>query len=196
MSAVPERYLTLDEYVALEESSGVKHEFFAGVAYAMTGASPAHNLITANVISSLRPQLRGKSCRIYTSDQRLNVQATGLYTYADASVVCGPVQYADASGNTITNPSVIIEVLSPSTENYDRGKKFQQYRNIDTLREYLLIAQDSMYVELYIRQEQHRWLLVEIAQEDAIVSLDVIGCTMAIKDIYEDVEFINAQLSP
>ena len=189
MSAVPEQYLSFDEYCALEESSGVKHEFFEGAAYAMTGGSPLHNLITINVTSSLRPQLRDKSCRIYSSDQRLYVKATGLYTYADASVVCGPSHFADAPRYTITNPTVIIEVLSPSTESYDRGKKFQQYRKIDSLRAYLLIAQDSMHVELYVRQEQNRWLLVEASEKEAMVSLDVIGCTMAIRDIYEDVDF-------
>jgi len=189
MSAIPEQYLTFDEYIALEESSGIKHEFFEGTAYAMTGASPAHNLITANVIGSLQPQLRGKSCRIYSSDQRFKVEATGLYTYADASVVCGPAQFADAPKYTMTNPTMIIEVLSPSTENYDRGKKSQQYRKIDSLRAYLLIAQDGRHVELYTRQEQNRWLLVETSEREAMVSLDAIGCTMAMKDIYEGVEF-------
>lgn len=189
MSAVPEQYLSLNDYVALEESSGIKHEFFAGDAYAMTGGSPQHNLIAANVISSLRPQLRGKSCRIYTSDQRLYVKATGLYTYADASIVCGPAQFAEVPASTITNPVVIIEVLSPSTENYDRGKKSRQYRQIESLRAYLLIAQDSAHVELYVRQEKNRWLLIESSEQDAVVSLDAIGCTMMVKDIYEDVEF-------
>jgi len=189
MSAVPEQYLTIDDYIALEESSGVKHEFLDGAAFAMTGASPAHNLMTFNVASILRPQLRGKSCRIYSSDLRLKVEATGLYTYPDASVVCGPAQFADTPKNTITNPAVLIEILSPSTESYDRGKKSQHYRKIESLRAYLLIAQDSRHVELYVKEEQNRWVLAEFSQEDAVVPLDTIGCAMTVKDIYEDVEF-------
>lgn len=189
MSAVPEQYLTLDDYIALEESSGIKHEFFEGTAYAVTGASPAHHLIAANVIGSLRAQLRGKSCRLYSSDQRFKVEATGLFTYADASVVCGPAQFADAPKHTMTNPTVLVEILSPSTESSDRGKKFQHYRKLESLRAYLLIAQDSMHVELYIRQEQNRWLLIEFTEPEATVPLEAIGCSMAIKDIYEDIEF-------
>jgi Uma2 family endonuclease len=189
MSAVPEQYLTLDEYAALEESSGIKHEFFEGIAYAMSGASPAHNLIAINVASSIRPQLRGKPCQMYSSDQRFKVEATGLFAYPDASVVCGPVQFADAPKHTMINPTLLFEILSPSTESYDRWKKFQHYRKIDSLCAYLLIGQDSMHVELYTRQEQNYWLLAEFTEQDAMVPLDAIGCSISMIDIYEDVEF-------
>ncbi|MHB0935386.1 MAG: Uma2 family endonuclease [Armatimonadota bacterium] len=189
MSATPEQGLTIDEYTAIEESSETKHEFLEGNVYEMTDFSLAHNLIAVNVIGILHQQLRGKSCQIYPSNQRLKVEATGFYTYADASVVCGPAQFADAPKHTMTNPTVLIEILSPSTESYDRGKKFQHYRKMESLRAYLLIAQDSMHVELYTRQEQNRWLLVEFTEQDAMVPLDAIGCTLAVKDIYEDVEF-------
>jgi len=189
MSAAPEQRLTLDEYIAIEESSETKHEFLDGNVHEMTDFSPAHCLITANLIGSLHPQLRGKSCRMFPSTQRLKVEATGLYTYPDASVVCGPMQLAEKPNYTMTNPTVLIEVLSPSTEGYDRGMKFEHYRKIDSLRAYLLIAQDSIQVELYTRQEQNSWLLEEFTEKETMVPLDAIGCTMAIKDIYRDVEF-------
>ena len=189
MRTMPGQRLTLDEYIALEELSEIKHEFFEGTVSEMTDFSLAHNLIAVNVIGILHPQLRGKSCRMYSSNQRFKVEATGLFTYPDASVVCGPAQFADAPKHTMTNPTVIIEILSPSTEGYDREKKFRHYRKIGSLRAYLLIAQDSMHVELYTRQEQNRWLLVEFTEKEAMVPLDVIGCTMDVKDIYEDVEF-------
>ena len=157
MSAVPERSYSLQDYFLLEETSEIRHEFLHGAIYDMTGANVRHNMIVANVISNIHAQLRGKSCTVFPSDLRIKVEATGLYTYPDISVICGDIRYADAREDTVTNPSVIIEVLSPSTENYDRGKKFQHYRTVETLSEYLVIAQDSARVEYYRRQEAHQW---------------------------------------
>ena len=189
MGAVPEQYLSLQDYFELEATSETKHEYYLGVIYAMTGASVTHNLLVANVISNLHLQLRGKSCTVYPSDLRLKVEATGLYTYPDAQVICGNIQHADERKDIVINPTVLIEVLSPSTKNYDRGMKFQHYRTIETLREYLIIAQDSGRVEHYIRQEAHRWLLVELTFDDQEIRLDSIGCTLTLAAIYEKVSF-------
>ncbi|MHB0938752.1 MAG: Uma2 family endonuclease [Armatimonadota bacterium] len=189
MNAVPDRCLSLDDYFLLEETSEIKYEYYQGAAYAMTGASEAHNLIVANVISLLHPQLRGKSCRVYPSDFRLKVQSTGLYTYPDVMVICGPTRNAERRNDTATNPSVLIEVLSPSTEDYDRGKKFQHYRTVETLREYIVISQDSPRVEQYIRQDENRWLLQEFKQIDNIVTLTSIDCSLSLTAVYENVSF-------
>lgn len=189
MSAIPEQFLSLQDYFALEETGEVKHEFFRGAIYAMTGASARHNLIVANVIGDLHAQLHGKPCRVYPGDLRVKIEATGLYTYPDAQVICENPRYADARRDTVTDPSVIIEVLSPSTEDYDRGKKFQHYRTIETLREYLVIAQDTPRVEHYIRQDAQQWLLVEITRREQIIPLEAIDCTLTLTAIYEEVTF-------
>lgn len=189
MSAVPEQYLSLQEYFALEETSEIKHEYYQGIIFAMTGATARHNFILANIISSLRPQLRGKRCSISPSDLRVKVEATGLYTYPDASVYRGDLRFTDGRQDTVINPTVIIEVLSPSTENYDRGMKFHHFRSIESLQEYLLIAQDNVYVEHYARQDAHQWLLREFTQSDQVIELRSIGCTLALDTIYEEISF-------
>lgn len=120
---------------------------------------------------------------------RIHIPRTGLYTYPDVSVVCGQMYFQDSESDTLLNPTVIIEVLSPSTENYDRGKKFQNYRMLDTLREYVLIAQDSVHIEHYVRQMDYQWLLTEYDNEESIVELSSIACTLALADVYEKIVF-------
>ena len=153
MSALPERIWTTEDYLAYERDSQQRHEYLGGKIYALAGASAKHNLIVGNAIASLHVQVRKRPCMVYPSDMRLKVSRTGLYTYSDISVVCGDPQFEDDQSDTLLNPTVIIEVLSPSTETYDWGKKFQHYRTLASLREYLLIAQDSHRVEHYVRQE-------------------------------------------
>lgn len=189
MDKIPERYVSLEEYFLLEETGEEKHEYYHGAIYDMTGASRWHNLIAINVGSILHTQLREKPCTVYPGELRLKVEAAGSYTYPDVQVVCGSFRYADGRTDTVTNPTLIIEVLSPSTEAYDRGKKFQQYRTIESLQAYLLIAQDSMHAELYLRQEEHRWQLVEYSQPEQQIVLAAIGCTLPLAAIYEKVEF-------
>ncbi|MGQ9889013.1 MAG: Uma2 family endonuclease [Aggregatilineales bacterium] len=184
--------MTEAEYLAFERASEFRHEYFAGAVFAMTGASEAHNLIAANVLVSLRNQLRGRSCRVYIADMRVKVAATGLYTYPDLSVVCGEARFADNKLDTLLNPAVIIEVLSPSTEAYDRGRKFQHYRQIETLREYLLIAQDSPRIERYLRRDDGAWLLTDAHGLDAALHLPAIGCALALAEVYEQVTFSPA----
>jgi Uma2 family endonuclease len=187
MAAQPKTYLSVEDYLAGERMSDVKHEYYAGEVFAFAGGSEAHNLIAANVLASLHTQLRRRPCKVYPSDMRVKVQRTGLYTYPDVVVVCGQPQFEDVEHDTLLNPTVIIEVLSPSTERYDRGKKFQNYRTIDSLAEYLLIAQDTYRIEQYIRQPDQQWLLSEATSLDAMIELPSIRGTLALVDVYEKV---------
>ncbi len=191
MSALsqPAQRMTEAEYLAFERASELRHECFAGEVFAMTGASEAHNLIAADVLVSLRNQLRGRPCKVYIADMRVKVAATGLYTYPDLSVVCGEARFADNQFDMLLNPTVIIEVLSPSTEACDRGRKFQHYRQIETLRACLLIAQDSPRIERYLRHDDGAWLLTDAHGLDARLSLAAIGCALALADVYEQVTF-------
>lgn len=188
MNAVPDRYVSLDEYFALEETSEVKHEYYQGAIFAMTGASANHNLITLAVGSDLHVQLKDKPCRPFSGDFRLKIEAIGLYTYPDITVICGDIRFADRRKDTFVNPTVIIEVLSESTETYDRGKKAMFYRTIATLQEYLLVSQDQPHVERYRRQGQD-WLLSEYASLQDEVALDSIGCRLSLASIYARISF-------
>jgi Uma2 family endonuclease len=188
MTAHAKYSITEDEYDALEATSAVKHEYFAGKIYAMTGGTEPHNLIAGNVLAAFHSQLRKRPCRVYASDQRIKVLATGLQTYPDITIVCGQPQFIGKSRVTIVNPTVIIEVLSPSTELYDRGMKFHNYRTIETLTDYVLIAQDSYRVEHYSRQESGIWEFRDAVDLDAAITLSSIECTLALADVYEKVE--------
>jgi Uma2 family endonuclease len=143
MTAQPLRSLTEQEYIDFERTSLIKHEYYNGHVYAMTGASRTHNLIAGNTLASLHSQIRRTPCQIFPSDMRVKVQKTGLYTYPDLVLICGEPQFTDDALDTLLNPLVLIEILSPSTERYDRGLKFQHYRTIETLQDYILIAQDN-----------------------------------------------------
>jgi Uma2 family endonuclease len=181
--------MTEAEYLAFERTSEIKHEYLDGQIYAMTGASQAHNQICFNVGGILYGQLSQKPCQGYPSDMRVKVQATGLYTYPDLSVVCGDSQLADGEFDTLLNPTLIIEVLSPSTESYDRGKKFQHYRQLESLQDYVLIAQDSPRIERFTRQTDDTWLLTDAVGMDAALDLPSIGCTLTLADVYQKVTF-------
>jgi Uma2 family endonuclease len=189
MNAIPDNFVTLEDYFRLEETGENKHEYFHGAIYDMTGASYTHTTLVHNIDGQLYVQLRGKSCRAHTNDLRVKIETTMLYTYPDLLVICGQPQFADGRNDTVTNPTLIIEVLSPSTEGYDRGKKFQHYRTIDTLREYLLVAQDAVRAERYVRQSANEWLLQEFTALDQMVSLESIGCALPLAAVYEDVTF-------
>jgi Uma2 family endonuclease len=142
MTAQPRPYITEEAYLEQERRSSTKSEYYDGQIYATTGAKEAHNLIASNVLASLHGQLRRKPCRVYPSDMRVKVLRTGLHTYPDVVVVCGQPEFVDEKRDTLTNPTVIVEVLSPATERYDRGVKFRHYRAIETVQNYILIAQD------------------------------------------------------
>ena len=184
LAAAEKERLTVEEYLQKERVSVEKHEYWGGEIFAMAGASHAHNLIVANTIFALMQALRGK-CLVYPSDMRLHVPASGLFTYPDVSVVCGPPQFLDGAEDTLENPAVLVEVLSPATESYDRGKKFEGYRSIPSFADYLLIAQDRVMVEHYRRQEGGGWLLVERRAGEGLR----LGCgEIAVDDLYLGLE--------
>jgi Uma2 family endonuclease len=182
-------YVTPEEYLALERAAETKSEYLDGEIIGMTGASRRHSLITANLIREIGQQMKGRPFEVLSGDMRIWVPVTGLYTYADVVVVCGDAALADGHFDTLTNPTVLIEVLSPSTRDYDRGTKFVHYRSLDSLRDYLLVSQDQPLVEHYVKQGDGNWLLSEQADLSATVSLASIGCQLAMAEIYDRVRF-------
>lgn len=196
MSTAEKRRLTAAEYLAIESTSEIRHEFLDGEMFAMSGGSLWHNLIKDNFARAVANRLSGGTCRVVTSDQRLKVDATGLYTYPDVLIFCGPPVMEDGVHHTLTNASLVAEVLSNSTEKYDRGIKFSHYRRLDTLQEYLLIAQDRFSVEVFQRQDagsssagSDAWLLSAAAEREAEVRLSSLGITVPLAEIYAGVEF-------
>ncbi len=190
MSTQPKSYLTPEQYLEIERKAEFKSEYFQGEMFAMAGAKPPHNLITANAIAQLVLQLRESPCLVYTSDQRVFVPSTGLYTYPDITVVCAEPQYLDGHLDTLLNPTLIVEVLSPTTEAYDRGRKFGHYRAIESLKAYLMIASELVGAELFTRQSDGRWKLIEDASrlEDS-VEIEALGCRLQLSDLYDKVKF-------
>src|SRR5204863_9107533 len=179
------------QYLALEREAEYKSEYINGQIYAMSGASKEHVTIAVNLTGELYTQLKGKPCSVYTSDMRVKVSPTGMYTYPDVSVVCGEHHFDDAQLDTLTNPTVIIEVLSPSTERFDRGDKFTHYRTLQSLSDYVLVAQDKMLVEHFVRSGERgdQWIYIALSEPDQALNLASIGCNVALRDIYDKVEF-------
>jgi Uma2 family endonuclease len=186
MSVQPKTRYSVEEYLQLEESTREKHELFQGEVFAMGGASEAHNLIVLNVGAELRQELRGKPCRVYPSDLRVKVDPSGLYTYPDVVLVCGQPRF-EQPGETLLNPTLLVEVLSDSSEAYDRGRKSEQYRTIASLTDYLLIAQDRVLVEHYSRQPEDRWLLHAANRLDDSIAIDSLGCALPLTEVYLNV---------
>lgn len=187
MSAPVTDFLTAAEYLELERRAEVRSEYIAGRMYAMSGASEAHSLITTNLVREISSRLRTRDCKTYSADMRVKVSPTGMYTYPDVVLVCGKAEFEDAHKDTLLNPTVIIEVLSKSTEAYDRGEKFAHYRRIESLREYVLVSQTRMRIEHY-RREGDEWVLSEVSDPDGTMHLPSIDCHIAINTIYEKVE--------
>ncbi|HMA36124.1 MAG TPA: Uma2 family endonuclease [Chloroflexia bacterium] len=186
--AVPIRqpYNTPAEYLAHERQAPYKSEYLAGQIVAMGGASREHNLITGNLFWVLKSQLRDRPCEVYTSDMRVKVSPRGLYTYPDSAVVCGEPQFEDAQVDSLLNPTLIVEVLSPSTEAYDRGAKFDYYRQLPSLQAYLLVAQDQGKVEYFARADAS-WVRTVTTDANAVVQLPVIGCAVPLAEVYRQV---------
>jgi Uma2 family endonuclease len=191
MVAQPKATMTVEEYLAFDRASDIKHEYYGGEVFAMTGGSPEHSVITMNVGASLHAQLRRRPCIVYSSDQRVRVSQTGLFAYPDVTVVCGKAEFGTDRQDTLLNPTLIVEVLSPTTERYDRGLKSRHYRTINSLREYILIAQDAYQIEHYVRQEDGSWHLFDAIGSEAMISLSSINCTLALGDVYEKVEIVQ-----
>ena len=181
--------LTPEAYLVLERDATTKSEYLNGQIYAMAGASRAHNLITGNTSSGLHVQLSTRTCEVYASDMRVKVRPTGLYTYPDVVVVCGEPRFENEDLDTLLNPTVLVEVLSPSTEAYDRGEKFAHYRQVASLKEYVLIAQNCVRVEHYLRQGT-QWLSTEFrARYDDSLNFVSLDCALHLRDIYAKVAF-------
>ena len=190
MSSQAQKRYTAEEYLALERQAQYKSEYCAGEIFAMAGASRWHNLIVANVIGELRSQLKGRPCTTYPSDMRVKISPTGLYTYPDVTVVCGEAQFEDTRQDTLLNPTLIVEVLSESTEAYDRGGKFAHYRKLPTLLEYVLITQTKPHIEHYIRQPDNRWLLEEAEGLHGTVHFPAIDCHLSLAEAYDKVDIV------
>jgi Uma2 family endonuclease len=189
MSAQPQaiHYLTPQEYLEIERRAEYKSEYFDGEMFAMAGASPAHNRVVANTLTEINLQFKKRPCLAYANDLRVKISATGLYTYPDIVALCGPPRFEDNQKDTLLNPTVIIEVLSDSTEAYDRGKKFQHYRTLESLQEYVLISQHECRVEHYVRQPGNQWTLTETHDLAEVIQLSAIQCQLALADIYDKV---------
>ncbi len=187
MAVQPGVEITPEEYLAAERQADFKSEYFAGEVFAMAGASYAHNLIVANVIAELRQQLKGKDCTAVPSDLRLWIESAKHYLYPDVTVVCGEPEFTDEHVDTLVNPRLVVEVLSKSTRDFDRGEKFTMYRTLPSFAEYVLIAQDRHHVEHFARQADGRWLLTDIDQVADTVSLTSIEGQLALAEIYDKV---------
>lgn len=185
MTAPARRRHTYHDYLVLERTANVKHEFLAGEIYAMAGGTREHAALAANVLSSLGPQLRGKRRQAHSSDLRVRVLATGLATYPDATVVCGRAETDPEDRNTVVNPTVAVEVTSPSTEDYDRGEKLDHYRRIPALREIVIVSHRERCIELFSRADDGEWRRTE-ARAGHAVSLGSIDATLEVDEVYRD----------
>jgi len=181
---------TPTEYLRRERGALQKSEYREGQVLAMAGASRAHNLIAGNIYAELRQQLRGGPCEVYVADMRVKVSRSGLYTYPDVVAACGEIRFEDDASDTLVNPTLIIEVLSPTTEAYDRGEQFAHYRRLEALREYLLLSQDRVRAEHYVR-DGDRWVLTEASALGDVLTFPSMGCSVRLADVYDRV-----QLSP
>lgn len=190
MSAVPKRKLTATEYLAIERAAPFKSEFYDGEMFAMAGASRMHNTIKENLIVEIGQRLKGGPCRSYSSDQRVLVKSTGLYTYPDIVIVCGEPQYTDDKNDTLVNPRVVIEVLSDSTRLYDRTIKFKQYGQLPSMLEYVLVWQDRPTIERYVRQvDGGDWIYRQFGSLEETFSLATVAAEVPMVDVYRDVIF-------
>ncbi len=196
MSALPRYFVTEAEYLELERESDIKHEYFQGEMLAMAGASPNHILIATTIASRLFYQLEKRPCFVFQGDLRLKVSAINFQAYPDVVVVCGEPKYTDDKPPALLNPTLIIEVLSPSTEQYDRGKKFQRYWALESLQEYVLVAQDAPSIERFLRQANGDWLYTAAVGLNATLELASIQCSLALQDVYTKISFTPPPETP
>ena len=190
VSAAIQTYLTPEEYLTFERKATTKSEYLRGQIIAMSGASFAHNFITADIVTHLNIQLMGGECQVAASDMRVKATQTASYFYPDVVVICGEPRAEDDNFDILLNPTLIVEVLSPSTEAYDRGEKFEHYQQIASLKEYILVSQDKVHVEQYRRQGE-QWLLTEFREIEEVLSLFSIDCELRLRDVYRRVKFAS-----
>jgi Uma2 family endonuclease len=187
MSHLVKTYITPEEYLAMERAAEYKNEYVNGEIFAMTGASRKHNLVAGNIYGELRQQLKGKPCEAYPGEMRVKAPAARSYVYPDVVVVCGEPQFEDSYVDTLLNPTLVVEVLSKSTESYNRLAKSAYYRTIESLVEYLLVAQEEYRVEQYIKQADGRWLLSDVRSLESVIELKSIDCSLPLRDLYDRV---------
>ena len=185
MSRQVKAYVSPEVYLAIERAAEYKSEYINGEIFAMTGASRKHNLIAGNVYGELRQQLKGKPCEAYPGEMRVKAPAARSYVYPDIVVVCTEPQFEDSYFDTLLNPTMVVEVLSKSTESYNRLAKSAYYRTIDSLDEYLLVSQEEYRVEQYVKQADARWLLSDVRSLESVIELKSIDCSLALRDLYD-----------
>ncbi len=193
MTAVAQKIYTDQEYLQIEIAASYKSEFFRGEIFMMAGGTPNHNRIKENISGEVYSVLKKRnSCRSYSSDQRIHIPENSLYTYPDVVIVCNPVQYAERDKNTITNPAIIIEVVSQGTGAYDRGDKFRLYRDIESLQEYVLVNSVNVGIEIYRRTADNHWLLAEAAYRlTESVTISSIEASLLLSDIYRETDGVK-----
>ena len=190
MSSQPKHIYSVEEYLALDREADYKSEYVAGEIFAMGGASPRHVLIAGNTAREFGNRLRDTNCQVYSADLRIQAEPGDAYHYPDVAVVCGKPEYMDGRKNTVTNPLIIVEVLSPATRSYDRGDKFASYRRLDSLREYILIAQEACHVEHFVRKEGC-WEFTEIDDRLGNLMVPTLDIVIPLTEIYAKVEFLE-----
>ncbi len=179
------KHYSIQEYLEMENEALEKHEYYEGEIFAMSGAGARHNIISVNLIVSLGNSLKGRPCQPFGSDMRIHIPENSLFTYPDISVICGEILTSKEDNNTATNPTVIIEILSPSTRNYDRGVKFMLYRSIPTLKDYLLIEAELIHAEHFATNKEGLWQLKEYSSVEDQITLESLNVKLLLKDIYE-----------
>ena len=187
--ALKYNYISPEEYLETERAALEKHEYYQDEIFAMSGASLKHNKIFSNLFRDIAFKIKGKGCRPYGSNLRIHIPKNTLFTYPDISIICGEPDLTDDKFDTATNPSVIIELLSKSTRNYDKGEKFTLYRDIDSLQEYILVDTEKVYVEKHIRNADNNWQLTEYKTLDSSFIITTFSLSFLLKDIYEDLSF-------
>ena len=180
--------ITPDEYFAMEENAEYKNEYYHGEIFAMTGASFSHNLIAGNIFASCYQSLHDSDCYIFMCDMRVQVDPAKHYAYPDMSIICEEIDFADGRDDTLSNPVVIIEILSESTRDYDRGSKFKAYRKINSLRDYILVDQYSFYVEYFYKNEHGKWVLEEYDNLNDAIKIKSINLELSLSTIYDRVK--------
>lgn len=192
MSAFPQPFLSVEEYLLFEETSETRHEYIDGEMVAMTGASIVHNQINQNISRFLDDALDEQGCDLYTSDMRVKVEDTGNYMYPNVVIVCGEKEIEERQGESILNPTILIEILSHSTEAYDRGLKWAHYKRIPSLQEYIIVTQTRPYVEHYIRQNATLWYYTTYEGLDAVITFPSVEDELSLASLYRKVTFSNA----
>jgi len=189
MSAHAQPRVSPEQYLEMERAAEFRSEYYDGRIYAMSGGTWGHAVIIGNLTGALVGALKKRPCSVTSSDMRLRVSPTGLYTYPDVMVICGEPKFADRRTDTVVNPALVVEVLSPSTEGYDRGFKAAQYRTIEPLKEYALVSQSEARVEVFRRESAHEWLMSEFVGMETVCHFNSVDCRIPLSDIYDKVTF-------